>query len=629
MLWPSDSLAAVFAQIKKHSQGVELCTLILTALDTDGVCATEMLSSALKSDNVLHAVHGVRGGFGRVHDALLPLLEQGSFKCIVLVNCGGGVDLAAKYGEFLAEGVYVFVVDSYRPLAHQNLLPSTGQIIVLGGEITKFDEDVIPSGDLPGEEEEDGEGESEESEEEEEEEETFGEGARSSPPVKRAKRDTEREERKEALKQLARLHQEYYTGSYLGDPSAHVMFQLCSQAGKESNSLVWAALVGITSRYALTTDLDDSSYAFLLHSYQEQVQNRNLHVKLYRESVDDHRTKIPNASAQDQIEFVPHEINLTLYRNWSLVEACKHTELFASRFKAWTLSSAEHGNEDGSGELHMFFAKMGLSLGNAEQKFQYMDRSAKRLVRGKMLETALTYQYSRMTYPSFVLRSMGFDLEVSAEDCARCVAVSLQRGGGAQDFSTASALLRHGRRNKREWNLAMEACLSQARLVHAETLATIQGNLIQNAGEFRWAFLDLHEDEDAGGGGGGGGGEGGDGEEEEGTSTERGEFFSTASGVVTLAQAIIRANFEKWLAHQTIKPLVLVVNHRGRALVCGLPCPGELGTVQKNPFGKIFRNTLAALQLDRDVAVDEFQYDFVVRLDAGEVQRFLLTLAKS
>ncbi|KAH9257861.1 hypothetical protein BASA81_003880 [Batrachochytrium salamandrivorans] len=465
-----------------------------------------------------------------------------------------------------------------------------------------------------------------EEEEEEEEEEAFGEQEGAPPPAKRAKRETEREERMEARKELVRLHQEYYTGSYLGDPSAHVMFQLCSQAGKESNSLVWAALVGITSRYSITTDLDDSSYAFLLHSYQEQVQNKNLHVKLYRESVDDHRTKIPNASAQDQIEFVPHEINLTLYRNWSLVEACKHTELFASRFKAWTLS-AEHGN--GNGELHMFFAKMGLSLGNAEQKFQYMDRSAKRLVRDKMLSTALGYQYSRMTYPSFILRSMGFDLEVSAEDCARCVAVSLMRtarGGGVQDFSTASALLRHGRRNKREWTLAIEACLSQARLVHAETLATIQGNLIQNAGEFRWAFLDLHEDEDNGGGGGERDGRE---EEDEGMSTERGEFFSTASGVVTLTQAIIRANFEKWLAHQTIKPLVLVVNHRGKALVCGLPCPGELGTVQKNPFGKIFRNTLAALQLDRDVAVDEFQYDFVVRLDAGEVQRFLLTLAKS
>ncbi|KAH9257862.1 hypothetical protein BASA81_003881 [Batrachochytrium salamandrivorans] len=66
MLWPSDSLALVFSQIKKHSQGVDLCTLILTALDTDGVLRTEMLSSALKSDNVLHTVHGVRGGFARV-----------------------------------------------------------------------------------------------------------------------------------------------------------------------------------------------------------------------------------------------------------------------------------------------------------------------------------------------------------------------------------------------------------------------------------------------------------------------------------------------------------------------------------------------------------------------------------
>jgi len=629
MLLPPDSLHVAFQQIKQAAKAHPedpsyVSTLILASMETDSVCATKLICDALKLENIMFSLQVVNG-FQDVDRVLPPLLRNGTFLSVVLINCGGTVDLTRRFGEELLDGIYLYVIDSHRPLHHKNLHASASQVLVFGGEIEDVDEDI------PGDDDDEEELLEDEDDDEEAEEEAEAGGENDQPNVNEEELEESRQgadedkakegaEAKASSKaEMALRKQErrsvvrnYYKNNYIGQPASDVAFTLLQQLGRTSKLSSWMAIVGFTSRY-ICTEIDDEAYLELVDKYRQIVLDQNSSVKRFRQSLDDNQTFIPTPS-REQIEFIPEEVRLVLYRHWSLQDAFRNTEFFAARFGSWSVET--------SGTQERFLAKLGMSLRDAGQKYAFMSKESKDKVKHEMKAAAETFEYFRMTFPSFSFRT-GFDKEVSAEDAARYVTALLSdtevrtttpgesefQARQTSGFNAALELL--SKHQPYKLHGALQLAMKNASLLTSETIAVIQGGLVQNAGVFRYAVVELHEDDD----------------DREGQANARAVFFSCPANVVQLAKHIINANqgSEKWLG-TSAKPLVLAVIRKDRALVTAVACPGQTGDVLPNPFGRLF--AAAARDINIDINTEQFLDPFVIEISAEDVQqRFLGSLA--
>lgn len=104
----------MFIQDLKHefySRLIGKRILIIVNYDIDAICASKIMQALFKYDHVLFSVVPIMGmaGLQRAYNE-----NQGDVKFVVLVNCGGCVDIV----ELLQpeEDVTFFICDSHRPL---------------------------------------------------------------------------------------------------------------------------------------------------------------------------------------------------------------------------------------------------------------------------------------------------------------------------------------------------------------------------------------------------------------------------------------------------------------------------------------------------------------------------------
>ncbi len=107
----------------------------------------------------------------------------------------------------------------------------------------------------------------EEEEEEEEDDDEDDDELRPAEQRRRVSEDGEREEgeiSKEALREKRRYKRqckeqvaEYYKGTYRGRSAALMMFQLATQLHKDTNDMLWLAIIGLTEQYV--NDLIETS----------------------------------------------------------------------------------------------------------------------------------------------------------------------------------------------------------------------------------------------------------------------------------------------------------------------------------------------------------------------------------
>ncbi len=152
-----------------HVEGPQR-TLLLVHMDVDAICATKILVSLLKCDQVPYTLVPVSGRKGLIEafrDNVAAALEAGSdLKYVVLVNCGATVDLVQDFGldddeDELSEALsklVLFVADTHRPVEVCNVY-NDGQIRLLMGQdedegIPKY-EDIFRDSDDEGDDEED------------------------------------------------------------------------------------------------------------------------------------------------------------------------------------------------------------------------------------------------------------------------------------------------------------------------------------------------------------------------------------------------------------------------------------------------------------------------------------------
>ena len=111
------------------------------------------------------------------------------------------------------------------------------------------------------------------------------------------------------------------------------------------------------------------------------------------------------------------ELNLNLYRHWSIYESLEHTVYTAKKFKIWTMKGYQ--------KLSEFLAELGLPLVQCKQKFSTMDLGLRNEVQSMFEEKVEKYGLEDITYNSFTA-AFGFRHKFCAADIVYAIIALLE-----------------------------------------------------------------------------------------------------------------------------------------------------------------------------------------------------------
>jgi cell division control protein 45 len=144
-------------------------------------------------------------------------------------------------------------------------------------------------------------------------------------------------ERKEKIKNRRLIADYYSTGTYHGNSTSGVVYELAQQLGRSNNELLWLAIVGVTSQYIFER-MDTYKYAEMLELFKD----------------DRARLNIDDGSAQNTSDIViksEDEYRFMMFRHWSLYDSMYHSGYVSSKLGVW--------KDAGKKRLNNMFAKMG------------------------------------------------------------------------------------------------------------------------------------------------------------------------------------------------------------------------------------------------------------------------------
>ncbi|KAH8306880.1 hypothetical protein KR018_010419 [Drosophila ironensis] len=458
--------------------------LIIVNYDIDGICASRILQSLFKYDHMLYTVVPIMGltGLRRAYSE-----HQGDVKYVVLVNCGGCVDIV----ELLQppEDVTFFVCDAHRPLDVCNIY-SDRQVCILGDAsheegIPAFDT-IFYDSDGEGEEDEHGEEEQDEAEAEaeasdsgagESDEEREEENAKGRPEgqgrkLSRLERHEQRVMRQRARRQWEterdRIMFEYTQFSYYGRSTALLVFELAWKLSKDNMDLLWWAIVGITEQLLLGK-IESGAYTLEL----EQIQS---HVSRLTNKTNDQHTM-----SASKICF-ENDLHLVLYRHWPVTEAMRYSRYASCQLKLWTLR--------GEKRMHELLLEMGLPLVHARQTYGAMDLVLRKEFYSMVERLAEKYDIPDIVYGTFTL-SYGYRSRYAAADYVYALLAIME--SGKKNKTPEDSFLEASDALSRQHKQLLAAGIEQAKLLHAAVFRQVQSSLearqVHSAGSFLYYVL--------------------------------------------------------------------------------------------------------------------------------------------
>lgn len=427
---------------------------MLVAPDVDALCASRILATLFKQDDVIHRIIPIscEAEFKTLKN---DLLECAELHALILINMGSISDLPDPvwFGDFSPK-VTVHVIDSSRPRSLDNyfMRGENGERIVVWDDMdaeTLVEEreawEVLRYEPEPDSEEE------EESEEDEEEESNDDEGSfdldqgathgkRKATDENRASRKRQRrngdayqvshEERERCLRRLGKY---YSSGSWHGQSAASTIYILATILERVDNDFLWLAILGLTFQY-ITSRISRDSYEKYHSIFHDEVSRLNP-----APTVDaDNPQSVISLNPDDLSIRATEELRFTLFRHWTLYDAMYHSSYVASKLGIWK----ERGRKKLSGML----AKMGFSIPQTQQPYSHMDLDLKKDLIKKLNDFAPEYELLELLYPSFI-RCYGYHSQpLSAADAVEGIGALLDIAGGVR-----MEVEIEGARNGGEW----------------------------------------------------------------------------------------------------------------------------------------------------------------------------------
>jgi len=517
----------------------------LAHTDVDGVCASKILQSLFKTDHILYSLVPV----SNKEDLKVAVnSHKDKVTCIILINCGGCIDLTEELK--LPDEVVVFVADYHRPLHVCNIY-SREQICILS-ELDNDEE--VPAFEDVFREDEDSSSDEEDSED----------------PEELGDKLERRRQRRLWVEARSKLLFDYTQFAYTSGSSAVVAFRLAWRLSADSSSLLWPALVAHAGE-ANSSGREPSLVAL-------EAAELNTHVS---------RLNHAGGPDGDSISFA-RDLQLSLYRHWSLIDALKHTPMTLLAFKVWS--------HEGDTRMKEFLADLGLPLREARQPHCAMDGG----LRGELVEL-LGDKCGKYGLPELV--AAGFTrrqhhTRSAARDAAAATLALLEQPerSAAACFLDACDALSDGSAYSRGVALAQ----AQARALCQQTHAFVKQTKVVSPGPFLYACVEPGS---------------------AGAQHYSGPHGLAALGRLTLAAHVAECGRRNRRSRQL--PLVITAPAPDPlwCLLCGVPPLNE--TSCKNLLGKAFEQ--AAEKSNARVKHDYFD-THVIQLNVEDRVKFMESL---
>lgn len=561
--------------------------LVLVSYDVDAVCGLKILQFLFETDNVQYTAIPV----STVEEVIQQYsIHKNNINAIVLINVGATFDVIEDLD--VAEGIDIFIADSHRPINYFNIYREE-QIYLL---MREEDNEVVPNYDDVIDDE------YESDEEDDIPAPTFLELQKMSTSElekrgkAREKRAKKRQDREEWIMRSREVTINYYKFSYFGDSVAHTFFKLAWKLSRDSNQLLWCAIVGVFDQY-INHKLEIDKFIQYSNSLQSHV-SRLTHLRderagngLLEMPRDDQENQglLTSSSLKNQSLSISHveDLQLTLYRHWSLYESLRHTISVSCHFKIWT--------PRGHKRLLEFLAELGVPLSQAKQKYRSMEMEFRGNLQEWIEGLMEKYQLDNLITSNFVA-SKGYKFKYAASDVALAVRALLESPDKDktpnQKFFDALDSLSWSKTEVLEEGLELAKTQSIAILKQVHHILDL--NTIQRAGDFFYCVLS--------------------------ESTPDVRIYSHPAVLMYLARFLLSAFVAKTKFKKADSfPLVLIVpdlNRPGTGLITGIPPLAE--NSPKNFFGEAFRQLNEDTEIVKFDVTPEFYDNCVARIPWSE-----------
>lgn len=444
--------AQVFSEIKRTSSSHSTCKLILfvSCLSIDSICTAKILSLVMKKSLIQYQLIPVAGyaDLKNHYQKLDPEVTN-----IILIGCGAMVDIESffeidpnayvteeepmpmNYSQDLEESNpgpsfsrKIYIIDGNRPWNLDNVFGSHMVVCFDDGYIDKnlvqereSFKILVDASDHESSDEGSSDEESDENEviEVEEDEDLDGDASDDSGESRKRRREEVetkklRKQRRKELNSSENVIEAYYNqGTAVLTATTAIVYALLATIGETSIENLWLSIIGASSLDRLHPEVYDKIQPLFL----EEV----------------HRLNPSNAglerSADSTTLSIEKDYHLFLLRHWTLYDSFFYSSLVNSKLNLWT--------EDGKKKLHKMFAKMGISLSVAQQKWLYMDISVKKNLPTIFNKYLPLYGLEGIVRDGFV-RTFGFVGQLSAMECVEALVALLESeekigGDGAND----------------------------------------------------------------------------------------------------------------------------------------------------------------------------------------------------
>lgn len=432
--------AQVFSDIKRTSSSHSTCKLILfvSCLSIDSICTAKILSLVMKKSLIQYQLIPV-AGYADLKNHFQKLDPE--VTNIILIGCGAMVDIESffeidpnafvteeepmpmNFSQDLEENNQgpsfsrkIYIIDGNRPWNLDNVFGSQMVVCFDDGYIDKnlvqereSFKILVDASDHESSDEGSSDEESDEHEviEDEEDEDLDGEASDDSGESRKRRREEVeikklRKQRRKELNSSENVIEAYYNqGTAVLTATTAIVYALLATIGETSIENLWLSIIGASSLDRLHPEVYDKIQPLFL----EEV----------------HRLNPSNAglerSADSTTLSIEKDYHLFLLRHWTLYDSFFYSSLVNSKLNLWT--------EDGKKKLHKMFAKMGISLSVAQQKWLYMDISVKKNLPTIFSKYLPLYGLEGIMRDGFV-RTFGFVGQLSAMECVEALAALLE-----------------------------------------------------------------------------------------------------------------------------------------------------------------------------------------------------------
>ncbi|RLV92377.1 Cell division control protein 45 [Spathaspora sp. JA1] len=439
-----------FQEIKRSSLSHSTCKLVIfvSCLDIDSLCASRILSLVLRKELIQYQLIPVVGYSDlKSHYAKL----DGDVSNIFLIGCGAMLDLEGFFElnpeEYVDENQQeirndldldlkketpismrrkIYVIDGHRPWNLDNLFGSAMIVCLDDGFIDanlKSEKlaytnmmDQLSNGDT-----EDEESESDMTEDDEFEGDTdidsdneMSINSQDSEETATRKRKLQeirmkkirKQRKKEKSENQDKIQQYYNQGTAIITANSITTYALLSAIGETSLENLWLSIIGTSSL--------DNQFPELYDKLHPLLRDEVLRINPSNEpAAVSGSTKTADSTSLS----IEKDYHLFLLRHWTLYDSFFYSNQVNSKLNLWT--------EDGKKKLHKMFAKMGVSLAVAQQKWMYMDSRVKRQLPGIFHHYLPLYGLEGIVRQGFI-RTFGFTGQLSAMECVEALTALLE-----------------------------------------------------------------------------------------------------------------------------------------------------------------------------------------------------------